>query len=162
MSHFFVCVDAEDMPVGDKLRELTEEIVRSEEETGVRTGNAHFETEVIVQNCCIETWLLGNAKMMATNPTTDRLVQCRRFFDVRLDDPETMRAPPTFATRAQFHEHYLRAMFEERNLVYAKKSPGEALKAHYLQALRERVAARHIPSFRALVDAWSRIAERMS
>ena len=73
-----------------------------------------------------------------------------------------MGAPPSFGTRAQFHEHYLKSMFEERNVVYSKKNPGEALKAHYLQALCERAAAGHIPSFRVLVDAWSRIAERMS
>ena len=159
VSHFFICVDAEDAGVEAKLRELREEVEASERKTKVRSANAHFETLFVVQNCCIETWLLGNRRMMATNPTTERLIAYRRFYDVRALDPEAMGKHPdsTTSRRAQFHEEYLCAMFREKHVRYSKNNPGEALKAHYFNELCARAASGHLASFKVLLDAWSTI-----
>ena len=146
---FFVCVDAEDATYEHRYKEAVEAI-------GEELEPGKFR--VIVQNCCIETWFLGNRKAMKRNPQSEKLRSWKTFFDVSQDDPEEMPRHEDHRTRAQFHLAYLREMLREHGrerLVYKKNSPGSVLERHYLNALYERWSdTQHIGSFGVLVKAW--------
>ena len=144
----FVCVDAEEVGYGRRLAEIEHRIRESAPVVG---------WTVVIQDCCLETWLLGNRPFVKANPQKDpRAIEYRGLYDVRRADPEKMPnlEPDHFGTRAQFHEDYLRAVFRERNERYSKKRPGRACDSRYLTALTERIETTgHLASFRNLMNA---------
>ena len=141
--HLIVCVDAEDVSLQVRLKEI-DTIV-----SGGPIPKAYF---VIVHDCCIETWFLGNSKMMRRNPETQRLRQWKDFFDVSENDPELLPCHAAYSSRAQFHHDYLQDMFRERDLSYSKNHPGPVLDRTYFQAIVERSSRTgHLFSFRRLL-----------
>jgi hypothetical protein len=107
---------------------------------------------IVLANCCIETWLLGNKKMLRKVPNSQRLKDFKAFYDVSLDDPEAMGDHPDYGSRADFHFEYLRDMHRERGLSYTKTHPGTCQDKHYFDALVDRVhKTGHIPSFQSLL-----------
>ena len=159
--HLFLCIDAEELSREERRREMEDEIRKAEIESRVRTGNPWLAIHPIVQNCCVETWFLGHAKMMRRNPSSELLREFKAFYDVSERDPERMAAYRGFRTRAEFHLHYLKEMLREQNpmLSYTKKRPDAVLGADYLRALRHRcVATGHLASLQELFDTWESIA----
>jgi hypothetical protein len=156
VDHFFICIDSEEWSYAKKVAEIADELARAERETRVRDRSPHFQSHVIVQHCCVETWFLGHRKMMTRNPTSPDLLRFQRFFDVGVTDPEGMECLPGYVTRASFHLAYLKAMLVEKNprLHYTKRNPGEVLESHYFDALRERCATGDLASMRVLLDTW--------
>lgn len=146
---FAVIVDSEDVGVETRRKEISDAI----ESVGI---NLPVNTFVIVQNYCIETWLLGNKKFIQPNPTLPELKDCMDFYNVRLNDPEEMDKPAWHTgTKASFHDYYLDKIFRGRTggrLVYNKTTPGEATKKHYLNSLVKRHSSdRHISTFGELL-----------
>ena len=149
IDHYFVCVDAEEIGMSEKFREI-ESII---------TGNSKVEQyHIVVHDCCIETWFLGNRKMMKKIPSTQDLKSCKNFYDVSVEDPELMNCPTNYESRAQFHYDYLKAMMSERGLVYTKLSPGQVKEKQFIEALVERNhETGHISSFGQLVALFRSI-----
>jgi hypothetical protein len=155
IDHFFVCVDSEDLSYTDKLAELQGVLVDAERTTRVKQRHPRLGVHIIVQSCCIETWFLGHSKMLRRNPTSQRLVEMKRFHDVSVDCPEQMGHPPAYLTRASFHLAYLQEMLREQDKTYSKTGPGVVLEANYLEALRQRCATTgHLPSLSVLLSTW--------
>jgi hypothetical protein len=156
IDHFFVCVDSEELTYEDKLAEVGAEIEASERETGVYELNHAFRTHLIIQHCCVETWFLGNQKMMPAVPEAEPLRSYAAFYDVRSNDPESMGCFGGFSRRAQFHLAYLRAMFRARgeHVRYSKAFPGPVVHGHYYDALWARAQDGHIASFGALAKIF--------
>jgi len=103
---------------------------------------------VIVQDYCIETWLLGNRRIYHRTPTDEELLACISHYDVHENDPELMRTVPQGYNCAQYHSHYLKQIFKSRNISYTKKNPGEAATHLYLKELIKRNEnTGHISSF---------------
>ena len=154
IDHLFVCLDAEEVDVTTRRREVDECIAAAVVDTRLRDSNPGAVLHPIVQDCCIETWLLGHRRMMRAEPQDPELRRCWEKFDVRREDPE--RLPNDGAlTRAAYHLHYLVAMFRERGLSYGKTSPGPVLTREYLHELVARVGAtKHLQSLRVLLDVW--------
>ncbi len=139
IDHLFVCVDAEEVSLTDRLAEVDE---------WVKLCQPQIRYSVIVQNCCVETWLLANRRFLKRNPQSERLRRFKRFYDVGELDPEGMPVMSPHRTRARFHEAYLKEMFRERGQSYSKKAPGEAASPGYLDELMNRYdETKHIPSF---------------
>ena len=143
----WVCVDSEERTADERRAEITDIIAEAA---------CPVASTVVVHDCCIETWLLGNRKIVKRNPQSERL---RGFFahhDVRRDDPESMRAlPPHYPLRAKLHLQYLQELFRERNISYTKKHPGDACENPYLRELVDRVdQTEHLSSLRFLVRHW--------
>lgn len=115
------------------------------------------EVDVVVANCAIESWLLGNRKFVKRSPATEPLISYRRGFDVTRNDPELMPnlLPMRFNTRAQFHKEYLKAAFREHGLTYSEARPGPATSAGYLQEIIARAndgsIPQHLSSFSGLL-----------
>lgn len=152
-------MDAEDDNDNAKLAEINAEVACWSQKARVHAPRLKIHS--IVQNCCIETWFLGNAKMMRPAPSSDDLARYKAFYDVRTEDPERMESIDQHTPRAVFHGRYLKAMLQERSTVlrYSKQNPGVVMKGEYLDALRRRCQSTgHLGSLQRLLDIWDTIA----
>jgi hypothetical protein len=112
------------------------------------------EIVLIIQNRCIETWLLGNSRIVKQNPINQELIEFKQFYNVISDNPEEMGKHSDFNTHSQFHFEYLREVFRERNLSYSKANPSEATKETYLIQLINRVEKipNHLQTFQKFLE----------
>lgn len=115
---------------------------------------SHGEMWVVVQNRSIETWFLGNRRILARGPQSSKLAQYIQFYDVSVDDPEQMGTFKGFSTHAQFHSAYLREVFREKRISYTKQRPGHVADESYLQQLLKRVSdePQHLQSFQSFIS----------
>ncbi|MBF0437760.1 MAG: hypothetical protein HQL93_01430 [Magnetococcales bacterium] len=149
IDHLFVCVDADDDSVEIKRNQLTSQLQELQ---------CPCPFSVIVANCCIETWFLGNQNMMPEQPTTGTpLHTLWNHYDVRNLDPESMPKPDGFnRSTAKFHLEYLQAMFRENQTSYTKNFPRLVHEPNYLTALAQRCqSTNHLDSFKTLLNIWS-------
>jgi hypothetical protein len=140
---FIICVDAEEMTFEQKTAELSSVLAK---------GPSFQGTRLIVQDCCIETWLLAHRKMVSRNPQGDDLRRHLSHYDVTQHDPEMMPNMDGYLVRAHHHFAYLKTAFRERLQTYTKANPGCACDVQYLEELvRRHQSAGHIRSFGAFV-----------
>ncbi|CAK0762995.1 putative RloB domain-containing protein [uncultured Gammaproteobacteria bacterium] len=131
IDHLFVCVDAEEDAVDARYQEVDNVIKQH-----VATGTLFVRYSIIVQNRTIETWFLGNRRIISRSPQGEALRTCLQHYSVLQDDPEDLPVPNDFfGNHAMYHAHYLNAVFSEHNMTYRKSSPGEVLKESYLRQL---------------------------
>ena len=157
--YLIVCIDAEERTV-EETRQGIMQIVVELGESGIKLKDqAYFE--IVVQNKCIETWFLGNRRILSRNPHNQELCEYIRYFNVAVNDPELMTRPANddrFRTDAQFHLDYLKKIFGERNQSYSKTHPRHVTEAYYLEQLQDRIQETdHLNSFRYLCDLCERI-----
>jgi hypothetical protein len=147
--YLVIALDAEDRLVSD-VRLGVLEVVED-------TGGCPVQVEIIVANCCVESWFLGNQKMMAVSPESPKLQDFQRWYDVRHQDPELMPEHPKARNRADTHIMYLKAMLAERSLKYSKNNPGPVLGSKYLEALgaRSDPNAMNPPQLATFHDLWT-------
>lgn len=150
-SWLLVLVDAE---------ERTAEERRSEVEEVVRDARCPIPSAVFVADCCVETWLLGNPRVLRRNPSSAELRAHLAHYHVGERDPERMPLRPDFRNRAHHHIGYLKAVFAEQNISFSKSRPGHAADPAYLDALIARAAVhdgggRHLRSFGELSDFFA-------
>lgn len=114
---------------------------------------ARGELKIIVQNRSIETWFLGNRKVLTRSPQSRTLARFKRFYDVSVDDPEKMGRFGGHSTHAQFHAAYLREMFREKKIAYTKRHPGHVMESAYLEQLQNRVSDEpdHLKTFQSFI-----------
>jgi hypothetical protein len=152
--HLIVCTDAEDVSLEERLRENQETV-----DQALSTENlVSLRHSIIVADCCIETWLLGNAKFIKRNPGNPALRNYLGHYNVIAQDPEKMPMKIGDRNRADTHLKYLKAVYRERGMSYSKSHPGNAAEPHYLNELVERARAvqpdgsRHLRSFFTLLS----------
>lgn len=156
--YFVVALDGDQGTVQDRIDELNESLSDN------RIHLIGTELRIIVQNRCIETWLLGNRRMVRRNPTSLVLQEYLEHYNVRLGDPELMPEHADFNTHAQFHNQYLKEVFRERNIHYSKNRPGHALDKPYLEELISRVhdEASHLGSLQVFLDFCSLVRSQIA
>ena len=161
-SYFVVCLDAEENTVA----ELTTEIYNFLNEQKLKLNNA--ELVLIVQNRCLESWLLGNRNIYSRHPQNSKdtesqhlldLLDYTEYYDVSVNCPEKMGKYPNFNTHAHFHGAYLKALFIAKNTSYSKKRPGDVLKPFYLEQLLARIEVQpeQLTTFRQFIDFCNKI-----
>ncbi|MCA9710132.1 MAG: hypothetical protein KDK70_30110, partial [Myxococcales bacterium] len=116
-THLLVCIDAEEAGHDERLAEVEGAIAR---------GRCPVASTVIVAECCVETWLLGNRRFIRPAPHDPELGQFLRHYDVRTLDPEGIAPHPGHRNRASLCLRYVQAAFRERHERYSKKNPGAA------------------------------------
>jgi hypothetical protein len=142
IDHFVICLDSEDRTV-EETRGTILEYMKSND-----IALTSAKLSIIVQNCCIETWLLGNRKVFSRHATNPELLKCIEFYNTKDHDPELMTSISADYNRAQFHAYYLKQMLLEKKITYTKKKPDEACKRYYLDELISRNnQTNHIASF---------------
>jgi hypothetical protein len=147
-NYFVVCLDAEENTVAQRHAEIYDFLNQEK----LELKNA--EIVLIVQNRCLETWLLGNRKIYSKQPQYQPLLDYTKYYNVSVDCPEKMGKYLDFNTHAQFHGAYLRALFEAKNITYSKKRPGDVLKPFYLEQLLTRIEFQpeQLTTFRHFID----------
>lgn len=146
VDHFFVCVDAEDDPA--KILAAIQKRV---------SGKLSKATcQIVMANCCIESWFLGNDQLMPTLPRRPLLSDFKNHYDVSTKCPEALPLWGKYGrTRAQFHKVYLKELLRENGHSYSEVNPGEVKSAEYLAALTNRHHnTGHIQSFGHLLSLW--------
>jgi hypothetical protein len=146
--YFVLVIDAEELSVQERIDEINLFI----EKKGVSVGKTKII--IIIQNRCIETWLLGNRKIVSSNPEDETLREYLGFYNVKNLDPELLGKYSDFETYAQFHESYLKKIFLEKGLSYSKRHPRHAKDKAYLNQLIKRIEDKpdHLNSFRNFID----------
>jgi hypothetical protein len=132
-NYFIVVLDADEATVNERSHEVQNKF----DAFNIQLGRC--QTKIIVQNRCIETWLLGNRRIFQRNPQDIELRSYINFFNVHWNDPELMYKPNNFdESVGWYHKKYLKLMLAERNISYSEKYPRETAEPYYLQALQDR------------------------
>jgi len=147
-NYFVLCLDAEENAVAQRHAEIYDFLNQEK----LELKNA--ELVLIVQNRCLESWLLGNRKIYSKQPQDQPLLDYTKYYNVSVDCPEKMGKYLDFNTHAQFHGAYLRALFAAKNTTYSKKRPGDVLKPFYLEQLLTRIEFQpeQLTTFRHFID----------
>jgi len=160
VDHFFICLDSEENTYQDRFNEINDRVERLKNQVGINQ-NQQTKLHIIVQNCCIETWFLGNAEIPTKykpKNCSQKLPSFQAYHNILVADPELMIAhPPShyYRTKARFHEDYLKEYMREFGLSYSKKNPRVTLGKEYFDALIKRCkTTNHLSSFKYLLDIW--------
>ncbi len=155
IDHFFLCVDSEAMPYDAAVQQWQLALENATHATAVISKLPRLQIHLVVQHCCIETWFLGHDKMLRRAPSSLRLVEMKRFYDVSKNDPERMDCPGGYVTKASFHVAYLKEMLRERAKDYSKDHPGVVRAHDYFEALCRRCESTgHLKSLSRLLGIW--------
>ena len=148
-----VCLD-----VDDSTPEARKAVVT---EAAASFGIPDGELTVIAQECCIETWFLGNRKAVSPAPNESRLHDCLEFYNVREDDPERMGFPQQFNARSVFHDYFFKLVSRDKGFKYTKVNPRHVKDEVFLRELIERRnQSDHLNTFGDFLDFCSEIADR--
>jgi hypothetical protein len=82
--------------------------------------NINCQVSEIVQNPCVETWLLGNRLKYPRLIHNSTLKEFTTFYNVHCWDPEKMPLIPSQRTIGRFHARYLKLMLNAQNIYYSK------------------------------------------
>lgn len=110
-----------------------------------------FEIVIFEQKVCMETWFLGNRRLLKDNPNDGKMVDYLHHYNVKTNNPEEMESiDPCRWNKATFHLKYLKKMLAERNMKYDKNDTSEVCKLEYLNELIARYnETKHLLTFGA-------------
>ncbi len=151
IDRFFLCLDAEGESYTERYQEASFALQRLA---------PSFPFVVIVQDCCVESWLLGDRGLTRRPARGADLQALRRDYDVYDRDPELLPMAQGFATRARFHLHYLKAILRDHGdshpaLRYSKNDVGYFGRPEAFKALAGRHdETSHLRSFGFLLSEW--------
>jgi hypothetical protein len=155
--YLVICVDADEFTVAERTQEILDFIQKNE-----IILQSNTKLEIIIQNKCIETWLLGNAKIFKRNPQDSELKAYIEFYNVSKQDPELMENIGDYPTTAQFHEDYLKALLATRNIQYTKHNPRGVTEPSYLAQLVQRTQkTTHLASFANFLEFCKEINKEL-
>ncbi len=156
-NYLVLCLDADDDSVEQRKNEVLTFIKRND------LILYKAKLVIIVQNKCIESWFLGNRKIFTNQPQSKELRNYIKYYNVQINDPESMSKMYNFSTTAQFHEAYLAEMLNEKNIRYSKKNPNGVIEKYYLEELIARQNdTNHLPSFKVFIDFCKEVSRSMS
>ncbi len=81
-----VCLDGEDIGIEERLQEIKKHIENSKV-----VLNPKCKIEFVIQNICIETWFLGNRKIVKKVPEGLMLREFIAHYNVNTNDPEELK-----------------------------------------------------------------------
>lgn len=155
--YLVLCLDADEDTVNERESYIENLIQRKSKDLG------DTKMKIIIQNRCIETWLLGNRKIFdSRQPLESPLSDYVNYYDVSQYDPEKM-GKYNMRNHADFHLKYLQKIFEAKNISYTKKFPGDAMEAYYLEQLQKRVQddSTHLETFQNLLSFCETLKKSM-
>lgn len=159
--YLVVVVDADEETIQERQKYIYDYLEKQYIDLG------KTELVIIIQNRCIETWLLGNRAIFnhITNNITSpqpSLSDYLKYYDVVTNDPELMGFDQAAAdNHATFHYKYLKAILGEK---YTKKRPRIAQEEVYFRELVLRINDQpdHLQSFQSLIEFCQMINQDIS
>ncbi len=153
--YLILCLDADEATVEERSREVNNFIKKE------RLELLDTRFKIIVQNRCIETWFLGNRIVYPRQPDGQTFIGYSKFYNVSIDDPESMGVYMTFKSVSLFHYSYLKEMLAERNIKYTKNMPRAVTEPPYIEQLVARVGdTPHLKSLKDFFDFCNSIHKR--
>ena len=146
--YLILCVDADEESVQERQDYIYQFLEKE------KIDLASIPLKIFVQNRCIETWLLGNRKLFdSRQPLEKPLIDYANYYDVSRYDPELL-GKYNQDYYAEFHEIYLKAIFNAKGLKYTKTMPRDAQEKHYFEQLLKRIdqEPEHLQTFRAFIS----------
>lgn len=148
IDYLVLFLDGDDEGI-EKRKETVEEKIKN-------YGNEiSCKYKIIVQNKCIETWLLGNDNIFPKTYSSN----FEKFvlnYNVKEFDPEDMNRKEGYETltNAKYHVKYLQSMLKESGINYSKANPSEIVYTiDYLNELRNRInKTNHLKSMKEFFD----------
>jgi hypothetical protein len=156
--YLVICVDADE----EMISEREDFINNSIEQRKIELGETKIE--IIIQNRCMETWLLGNRKIFdSRQPLETRLSEYVNYYDVSQADPELMGDYQT-GNHANFHGEYLKEIFRAKGIAYSKKAPQDTQERYYFEQLQKRVEEEptHLATFQSFLTFCDRVRSSIS
>lgn len=151
-----VCLDGEEIGIEERINEIEDYINKS----GVIL-NPNCKIDFVIQNVCIETWFLGNRKIVKNNPEGTLLKDFKKFHDVSINDPEELMLYEGYRNKAHFHYSYFREILKEHKLVYKKSQPKVVLEKTFFDQLENRTnETNHLPTFKQLISLLKEIKSK--
>lgn len=151
IDYLFICIDSEELSFSEKFMEM-EEFVEKE------CPPVNSSLVLIIQNHCIETWLMGNRKINLSAAQNQELRKYRDFYNVNTLDPEDLVSIDN-RTIAQFTLDYLVLMLKEKMLSYSKSNVSAVSNKSYFNQLVRRFAEHnHIKSFGYLLQELKKVS----
>jgi len=153
-NYLVICLDADEDTVEEREQYVNDFITKN------ITIPAQLEIVIIIQNRCLETWLLGNRKIFNSKQPLQRLLaDYVKYYNVSQNDPELM-GKFNQKNHADFHLVYLQEIFRAKNLSYSKKFPGETQEEYYLQQLKKRIdETEHLKTFQKFINFCDNIRQ---
>lgn len=130
---FVIALDTDEAGIESRVQSVLERVDEN--------GFPRETLTVIPQQCCIESWFLGNRKVVPSQPNSPKLTEFRRFYDVRENDPELMPNNGEFTTKQAFHFDYFRKVAADRNFRYSKSRPGQVCNLEFVKQLESRLGS---------------------
>lgn len=132
--YLLICIDQEE----STREEIVQSIKDNMQASSAAVGD--FEMHIFIQKVCIETWFLGNRKVVKQNPESEEYRRFLEYYNVQKDNPEHMDKfdEAKYSTKAKFHLKYLKTIFAERKMRYGKSHPEEVCRDTYLRQLVSR------------------------
>lgn len=173
--YLILIIDADRSTIEEKINESHLSIKNKllEKKHDFKSLPENCQLEIIIQKVCIETWFLGNKKFFKRNPEGEILKEYIKYFDVRKNDPEDLAEEFIqaengtnkifgYATKALFHERYLREIFKERGKgqIYSKSKPKHVIDKSYFDEIKNRIKNQHLKSFQSFLDLLEKINQR--
>lgn len=123
------------------------------------------QLEIIVQNPCIETWLMGNKDAYPTMVLNKNFESYKNHYNVSTHDPELMTKSKKsdLSTKSIYHANYLTEMLKPK-IKYSKSNPPRAiLEQHYFSQMQKRTieTPTHLPSFQSFLQFCEKIKTQM-
>lgn len=149
-----IAVDSEEESHNLKYKEIDSIVLDSL----ARLRLSHLDYKIIVQHFCLETWALGNKRLVTNNIKQVELGELINHHNVAKYDPELLTPKdPESMNRAQTATKYLKLLLNNKNksLTYNKGNPGALLHMKYFEQIKQRADdTGHIPSFKSFIDAF--------
>ncbi len=156
-NYLVMCFDIDEETVEERAKKVQACLTQK----NIRLDQARLM--LMMQNCCIETWLLGNRRIYEKMPPKNMLSKYTHFYDVSRDDPEFMDKPRhSDKTRQQFHAEYFIKLCRHKKIKYKKGHPQDVTSPGYLRQLQNRIAeTNHLATFRYFRNFCLRINEEV-
>lgn len=153
-----ICLDGEEIGTEERKSEIVHYI----EQSGVIL-NPQCSIEFVIQNICIETWFLGNRKIVKRTSENNKLQDYINHYNIRENDPELMEKMEVYRNKAHFHYSYFKEILKEHKLSYSKSNPKVVLEDSYVNELIKRtVDTNHLPSLKNLFEILQQINMQLS
>ncbi len=115
---------------------------------------------IVIQNRCVESWLLGNVNAFPQKYDNDFKTTYVDYFNVSISDPEDMISNDK-RSDSQFARDYLSAMLSQQGLYYSKNNI-DILTENYIKGILTRYNNGHLQSFKTFLDLVKKLKNRLS
>lgn len=122
---------------------------------------AHVTVYTIIQNRCIESWLLANETVFPVQYDND-FKEYVDYYDVRKLDPEKMVSNDQSITDGQYAYNYLTELVCQGGRHYSKSNIDDVSTKEGFESIFNRFKNGHIQSFKSFWDVIQKMKKRLT